>query len=379
MNSINPPLVTLILPIRNESACIELSLGATLIQDYPASRTEILIVDGMSDDDTRQKMRALIDSSHSARPSIRILDNPGKIVPIGLNLALQQAKGEIIIRVDGHTRIAPDYVRQCVEALQRTDADNVGGKMNAVGKDFFSNAVALATSVPFGIGGGRFHYSDKEEWVDTVYMGAWPRRVFEKIGLFDEELVRDQDDEFNYRLRAAGGKILLSPKIISEYTVRASSSALWRQYFQYGFWKVRVLQKHPGQMSLRQFVPPAFVLSLIASILFALTSFLHPSLIVLLLPAPYFLLLSLFIPLSYLLANLTASLWTVITKDHTVHNTPFSKVYTIFLLSVVFSILHLSYGLGFWAGLVKFWNRWADKTGRCGLSLLSSTKSQAVK
>jgi len=111
--------------------------------------------------------------------------------------------------VDGHTILAPDYVRECVCALQRSKAENVGGRMKPVGKNTFGKAVAMATSSPFGIGGGRFHYSTQEEWVDTVYLGAWPKEVFQKVGLFDEELVRDQDDEFNYRLREAGGKILL--------------------------------------------------------------------------------------------------------------------------------------------------------------------------
>ena len=176
---------------------------AVLNQDYPADCMEILIADGMSTDNTR----SLIHDFSALHPQlqIQILDNPGKIVPTGINIALREAKGEIIIRVDGHTIIAPDYVRQCVETLQRTHADNVGGRMNAIGSTPFGKAVALATSTPFGIGGGLFHYSDKEEWVDTVYMGAWHRaRIFEKIGLFDEELVRDQDDEFNYRLREAG-------------------------------------------------------------------------------------------------------------------------------------------------------------------------------
>ena len=178
--------------------------------------------------------------------------------------------------------------------------------MNAIGINAFGKALAIATSTPFGIGGGRFHYSNKEEWVDTVYMGAWHRRVFEQIGLFDEELARDQDDEFNYRLRAAGGRILLSPKIRSEYSVRSSPSALWRQYFQYGFWKVRVLQKHPRQMSLRQFVPPAFVASLLISVLLC---FLPSSLISYSLNPYPFSFIPFFMILScYLIANLSASI-----------------------------------------------------------------------
>jgi glycosyltransferase involved in cell wall biosynthesis len=331
-------LASIILPIRNESAYIEKTLHSLLVQDYPFDQMEILIADGMSTDDTRAIIHdfAVLHS----QLQIHILDNLGKIVPTGINTALGQAKGDIIIRIDGHTVIAPDYVRQCVETLQRTGADNVGGKMNPIGNNPFGKAVALATSTPFGIGGGRFHYSDEEEYVDTVYMGAWPRRVFEKIGLFDEELVRDQDDEFNYRLRASGGKILLSPAIKSEYTVRGIPSALWRQYFQYGFWKVRVLQKHPRQMSLRQFVPPVFVLALFGSAFLVLS--------------PTLLSLSLVIPLLYFFTNLGASLWTASKRGWRY----------LLLLPLIFAILHLSYGLGFLVGLVKFWNRWSDKIGK---------------
>ena len=343
--------VSAIFPIRNESAYIEQGLRAMLAQDYPANRMEILIANGMSTDNTCEII-ARIASQHP-QYDIRVLDNPSRIVPTGINITLRQAKGEIIIRVDGHTIIAPDYVRQCVEALQRTGADNVGGKMNAVGKNMFGNAVALATSSPFGVGGGRFHYSDQEEWVDTVYMGAWPRRVFEKIGLFDEELVRDQDDEFNYRLRAAGGKILLSPKIKSEYTVRGTPSSLWRQYFQYGFWKIRVLQKHPRQMSLRHFIPALFVLaSLVSSAVWFLFS-----------PIGIYLVVG--IIGSYLLANLSASVWSVFAKGARSTPYPLSLIpYFLLLLPLVFAILHVGYGTGFLVGLVRFAGRWNDKQGK---------------
>lgn len=344
--------ITLIIPIRNEAAYIERCLQSILAQDY-SGQMEVLIVDGISTDDTRAIIESLgarhlaLRQTQDMLFSVQILDNPGKIVPTGINIALRRAKGEIIIRVDGHTLIGPDYVRQCVEALQRTKADNVGGRMNAISTSAFGKAVALATSTPFGIGGGRFHFSEKEEWVDTVYMGAWPRQVFEKIGLFDEELVRDQDDEFNYRLRAAGGKILLSPDIKSEYTVRSTPGSLWKQYYQYGFWKVRVLQKHPRQMSLRQFVPPVFALALLFSAFLALF------------PATRF--LSLIIPSAYLLANLAASLLTAARAQKS-NQSPFTTYHL--LLPFTFAILHLSYGLGFLLGLFKFWNRWGDKVGK---------------
>lgn len=352
----NFPFVSVIIPIRNESAYIEHGLYTILSQDYPADRMEILIADGISTDNTRDKIRRLVASMPSNRFNVTILDNPGKIVPTGINIALRQAKGEIIVRVDGHTIIAPDYVRQCVDALQRSGADNVGGRMNAIGSTVFGKAVALATSTPFGVGGGRFHYSEKEEWVDTVYMGAWPRQVFEKIGLFDEELVRDQDDEFNYRLREQGGQILLSPAIRSEYTVRSTPRALWRQYYQYGFWKIRVLQKHPRQMSLRQFVPPAFVLSLFLSFFLLFISFpsfiLHPFDTLRTTPSAFILAL-------YLPANLFASIWTIIKKM------PSASSFSILAsLPLVFAILHISYGLGFLVGLFRFVGRWSDKKGK---------------
>jgi lipopolysaccharide/colanic/teichoic acid biosynthesis glycosyltransferase/GT2 family glycosyltransferase len=352
------PFVTLILPIRNEAESIQRTLNSVLEQDYAPELMELLVVDGQSTDGTPEIVARLIEG---ARLSARLLKNPGRIVPTGLNIALRQAHGEVIIRVDGHTVIASDYVRQCVAALQSTGAENVGGRMNGVGANPFGRAIAVATSSPFGVGGGRFHVSDQEEWVDTVYMGAFPRRVFEEVGLFDEELVRDQDEEFNYRLRAAGGKVLLQPKIRSEYTVRSSPTALWRQYFQYGFWKIRVLQKHILQMSLRQFVPPAFVLGLILSALLALLplfgasrgsaesslSFLSPF-------ASFLFPLSFLIPLLYLLANLTASLVTSAKRGwEYLPRLPFT-----------FAILHVSYGLGFLLGLLRFVHRWGDRIGR---------------
>lgn len=328
------PFVSVIMPVRNEADFIAQSLGAVLAQDYPLDSFEVLVADGMSDDGTRE----IVQSLQGKCSVVKLIDNLGRIVPTGINRALAEARGEVIVRVDGHTIIAPDYLGQCVAELRRTGADNVGGKMSAVGAGHFGEAVALATSSPFGVGGARFHYSSDEEWVDTVYMGAWPRTVFERIGLFDEELVRDQDDEFNYRLREHGGRILLSPKIKSSYSVRSRPSMLWRQYYQYGFWKVRVMQKHLRQMRLRQFAPPALVAALLGSVLLSPFSRWSRALL-------------LAVGSAYTLANLGVSLWTALRggKDH------------LRLLPGVFAILHLSYGLGFLVGLVKHWNRWDNK------------------
>jgi glycosyltransferase involved in cell wall biosynthesis len=258
-------MVSVIVPIQNEAAFIARSLGAVLAQDYPPDRLEILVVDGMSTDRTPE----IVQQVMAERPEIsrRLLRCPDGRVATALNLGIAAAQGEIIDRVDGHTISATDYVRECVAALERTGADSVGGRMDAVSEEWFGQAVALATSCRFGVGGARFHYAEREEWVDTVYLGAWPRAVFAHVGFFDEEQVRNQDDGFSYRLRSRGGRIFLSPRIKSRYYNRSSAGGLWRQYFQYGYWKVRVLQKHPRQMCLRHIAPVSFVLALVLPLL----------------------------------------------------------------------------------------------------------------
>lgn len=329
----NLPFVTIVLAIYNEEKFIEKCIQAIQDQDYPPEKIEILVADGMSTD----KTVALLNALQAADKRIRVFCNPGRIVPIGLNMLVREAKGEFVVRIDGHTIVARDYVSRCIQASLESGAENVGGRMCAIGQTPFGKAVAEATSHPFGIGNSRFHYSEKCEEVDSVYMGCWKKSVFEDYGLFDEELVRNQDDEHNYRIREMGGKTLLYPEIKSIYTVRSSPKALWKQYFQYGYWKVRVLQKHPRQMSLRQFVPPAFVLAI-----------LFFSLLALLFNWGWSALLT-FMGL-YLGINLIVSL-SISSK----------KGWQIFPgLVLSFLILHISYGTGFITGLFKFWNRWND-------------------
>ena len=326
-----PVSVTVIMPIRNESGFIEKSLGAVLSQDYPNALMEVIVADGMSDDDTRMRIATLSERHPLIRVSV--IDNPQKIAPTGLNLALARARGDVIVRVDGHTIIEPDYVRECVSALQRSGADNVGGRMNAVGQSDFSEAVSLATSSRFGVGGARFHYSDREEWVDTVYMGAWRRQVFDEIGTFDEEQVRNQDDEFNYRLRQNNGKILLSQKIKSRYFTRSSPYLLWRQYYQYGFWKVRVMQKHPGQIRVHQLLPATFAAALtVGALLSPFVAFVRW--------------LFLLTVVAYVVANFTASILIARRPGFNWRIAPY--------LPLIFATLHLAYGFGFLAGLIKF-------------------------
>ncbi|MCC6805186.1 MAG: glycosyltransferase family 2 protein, partial [Anaerolineae bacterium] len=260
------PLVTVIMPIRNEEAFIARSLGAVLQQDYPAERIEVLIADGMSDDDTLAVIRSLPGAER-----VRVIANPDRLQAPGMNRAIQEARGEIIIRVDGHTVIAPDYVRQCVRALTETGADNVGGAMDPVGVTPMGKAIAAAGKSPFAVPTA-FHVSQTAQFTDTVYMGAWRRDVFERVGLYDETFKINEDYELNYRIRKAGGKIYFTPDIRSQYFGRQTLDALARQYFRYGVGKTRTLRAHPASIKPRQLVAPLFVLGLVAGALLSLLS-----------------------------------------------------------------------------------------------------------
>jgi GT2 family glycosyltransferase len=212
----------------------------------------------------------------------------------------------------------------------------VGGLQYAAGHGWVGRAIALATSSPFGVGDSHFHYNDKPGWVDTVYLGAYRREVFDRIGGFDEELVRNQDDEFNFRLIQSGGKIWLDPSIRSVYYSRANLRSLWKQYFEYGLYKVRVIQKRKAVPSWRHLVPATFVLALLLAFLLALLT--GQPLWVLVVAGPY------------TVANIIASLRAA-RRDWN----------TLPLLPVAFSVLHLSYGLGFLLGLWKWRNKWHEK------------------
>jgi len=293
----NLPSVSLLIAVRNEASYIESCLTSIARQDYPENKLDVFILDGLSTDSTWQIVETLI----TKHPNFRLVSNPERIQSEGWNLGIQLSKSQVIGIVSGHSELALDYTSQAVKTLLRTGADLVGGPMRAISVNYLGQVIAEATSTPFGVGGARFHYTAKEEIVDTVYMGVCWRKVYENIGGFDRELVRNQDDELSYRLIKNGGRIICNPAIQSEYHNRSNLRSLWRQYFQYGYWKVRVLQKHPLQMRPRQFVPPLFAFGLIVSAILAI-----------LLPPTRWLLLA--ISAAYLLANLTASTFTAARK-----------------------------------------------------------------
>lgn len=323
MSSSVPP-VSVILPIRNEAAFIAECLGAVLAQDYPPDRLEILVADGMSDDNTLEIIRSLPGAER-----VTIIPNPDRIQAAGLNRAIEQASGEIIVRVDGHAIIAPDYVRMCVETLQSTGADNVGGAMNPVGITPMGKAIAAAGKSPFAVPTA-FHVSQTPQYTDTVYLGAWHRTLFDRIGLFDERFVINQDYELNYRIREAGGKIYFTPAIRSIYYGRQTLRALWRQYFRYGKGKVRTLRKHPASLRPRQLVAPVFVAGLIGGAVLGVFS--EPLRLLWLVGIALYLLLSLAFSWKAARAAERSLFWR---------------------LPLVFLTIHLAWGVGFWVGLLQ--------------------------
>lgn len=249
-------IVSVIVPCRNEIGYVDRFLESVLAQRLPGNvRIEVLIADGASDDGTRERLRRYAGEY----AFIRILDNPKRFVAAGLNAAIRQALGDVIVRMDVHTLYAPDYIFECLRALDATGADNVGGPWVPAGSGYVSEAIALAFSSVVVSGGGKAHRAFYEGPVDTVYLGCWPRQTFEKYGLFDEDFVRTQDSELNLRIHRGGGTIWQTPAIRCWYTPRPSLKQLARQYAQYGYWKARVLKKHTLPASSRQLAPGALL------------------------------------------------------------------------------------------------------------------------
>lgn len=249
------PFVSVVMPIRNERAYIETVVTQVLDQDYPLDRLEVLIADGESDDGTREWLDALAASEER----VRVIENPARIVPPGLNRAIAAARGEVVVRIDGHTEIAPDFLRQSVAVLAaHPEAWCVGGPIVHRGRGPFGRAAAWAMSSRVGVGGATHRFAGYEGPGESVQFPTFHRWVFDEVGTFDEQLVRNQDDEFAFRLRQAGGTIWISPDIRYQYFVRERPGQLWRQYRQYSFWRIPMLRKHRRPTTARQLAPPAF-------------------------------------------------------------------------------------------------------------------------
>lgn len=249
-------IVSVIAPCRNERGHVLAFCDVVTAQRLPPGvQMEVLVADGGSDDGTRE----LLAQRCRADARLRMVDNPGRIVSSGLNRCLEQARGAVIVRMDLHTTYADDYIAECLAALERSGAANVGGPWRAEGEGGMQRAIAAAFQSRWIAGGARSRDLGYEGPADTVYLGCWPRASFDRHGGFDEALVRNQDDEHNLRLARAGALVWQSARIRSSYRPRDSLAALFRQQRQYGYWKPFVMRKHGRAASLRQLVPGAFV------------------------------------------------------------------------------------------------------------------------
>ena len=351
------PPVSLIIPIKNEESCISKCLSEISNQTYPSDKTELLVVDGMSTDSTRERICRF--GAENECLDFRIIDNPKGQRASALNAGIREAKGDIILRIDARTIIPPDYVEKCVEALEESGADNAGGmqrpKVDGLHRGNLTQfAVGIAMSSLFGVGNARFRTGRRSGFTDTVYLGCFRKELFEKVGLFDEDsAVISEDADMNFRIRQAGGKIYFNKDVVAYYYPRGSFKELWRLYFRYGGAKAGNLIKRGKLTAFRQHVPPFFLLALVLLPLLGLFNRL-------------FLFLWLAVCGSYLLAALLASVHAVLNSNSVyagsnsvyagLDKAMFSlgdKIVVFSRLLFAFPTMHMSWALGFFKRLMQ--------------------------
>jgi glycosyltransferase involved in cell wall biosynthesis len=319
------PKVSIIVPCYNEQSTIRLLLEALCEQTYPRSELEVIVADGLSTDRTREVIAAFQKDVPDL--SVRIVDNPNRYIPSALNRAIEAARGEIIVRFDGHSKPYPDYVANCIAAHRAELGDNVGGvwEIRPGADTWIAKSIAVAAAHPLGVGDALYRHAKQAAEVDTVPFGSFRRTLIERLGFFDESLLTNEDYEFNARIRKAGGRIWLDPSIRSVYFARATLWQLMRQYWRYGFWKWRMLRRYPDTLRWRQALPPLFVLSLFGLIL-----------------------LSIFIPFARILLAAELVLYLSIMLLAGLHAASrHRKAYLIWGLPLGIFAMHISWGSGF--------------------------------
>lgn len=318
------PLVSVVIPVYNEQRYIRECLDSVLAQDYPIDRVEVIVVDGRSTDSTAEIIRL-------EYPKVVLLENPERIVPISMNVGIRAAKGEYVVRLDAHALYPSDYLSYLITNAVALSADNVGVCCQTLpaNSTVKAKAIAIALSTKFGMGNSQFRIgTDRIRRVDTVPFGCYHRSVFERIGLYDEELVRNQDDEFNARLIKKGGKIFLLPGLVVKYYARDTVRKVSKMFYQYGLFKPLGNKKVGAVTTVRQLVPFAFVTYLL--LLVVLLPILPSYSLVFLLPLGVYLLLDLL---------------------YSVYVTESFREYAWLIL--IYPIVHVSYGLGYWHGIFK--------------------------
>ena len=314
-------LVTVAMPCLNEAGFIEACLRSVQEQTYPRDLVEILVADGGSTDGTREILgRLAVEDGR-----IRLIDNPRRIQSAGLNRAIRESRGEVIVRMDVHAEYASDYVEKCVEVLLRTGADNVGGAQRCAARTEFQRAACVALRSPLGVGGAAYRDASREGFVDTVFLGAFRRSVFDRIGPYDEGAVTNEDAEINQRLVQSGGRIYLSPEIQVRYFPRGSFAAVARQYYGYGRGRARTLLKHRRLLKLRPVLPFLALVTWVALLVLA--------------------------PRWALVAAFLYAVVTGLEAFRVGRGLPVRGLATVWAL---FPVLQLSQGLGFGAGLLRY-------------------------
>lgn len=322
--------VTIMIPCYNEEKYIAACIDSIINNDYPKSKLELIIVDGMSKDKTQDIIKSYI----AKHPFIKLLENPQKIVPYALNKAIHEAKGEYIIRMDAHSEYPNNYISELIKYHKELNADNVGGAWDILpgGNTLIAEAIAIATASPFGVGNALYRIkNNKTTETDTVPFGCYKKETFDKIGVFDTDLKRNQDDEFNARLIQSGGKIFLIPSIRIKYKARPDIPKIAKMFYQYAIYKPLVNKKLKHPATIRQFIPPLFVLYLL--LLIAVSLFMNQFILFALIPG-----------MIYLTGNIFFSIKESITNN---------KLKVLPLLPLIFFIVHLSYGAGYLIGLIK--------------------------
>jgi succinoglycan biosynthesis protein ExoA len=324
---VGKPIVSVIIPCRNEEKYIEKCLSSLLNQKEVKDICEILIVDGMSTDATR----AIVSEISNNQSQVILLENPQHSTPHALNVGIKNSKGEFIAILGAHAEYANDYLTTCLELFnQHPDVSCAGGPIISKGKNSFAKATALAMSSVIGVGNAKHRFPEYEGYAEMACFPVFRKNVFDKYGLYDESLIRNQDDEFCFRLTRGGEKIFISPKAKSAYYVRESPISLFKQYYQYGFWRVAVLKKHKIPISYRQQVPIIFYALIILLAIFGLV---FDNLI-----------LSVLFPVLYLLIIIAFSI-PILLKE---------KLAIAIRFPVAVLVLHLSYAFGFFNGMIKF-------------------------
>jgi len=324
------PKVSIIIPCRNEEKIISKCLDSVVTNDYPKNNLEVLVVDGMSTDRTKE----ILEKYSQSYPFIKILENPNKFTPFSLNIGIKQARGDVIMRLDAHATYQKDHISKCLKYLEEYEVDNVGGAVKAVSLNnkSISKAIAFSLSSPFGVGGSYFRLGVKKPiFVDTVFGGCYRKKIFKEIGLFNEKLIRSQDLEFNLRLKRSGGKILLAPDIVSQYYPKSNLRDFFSHNISDGIWSIYPLKFVKIPFSLRHYLPLVFILTLLISVLLSL--FLSS-----------FMTLFIFILAIYFLFSFYFSCKIVLQER---------KLRYLLLMPIVFATRHFGYGLGSLLGLIK--------------------------